>query len=212
MPAARPSLRIGCLGWGSLLWDPRGLPLAKPFCAEGPRLPIEFSRVARDGRVTLVVDPVVARVPTAWALLDARDPDAAITALGARERIAPERRAGWVGLAFRDDPEAGGGEVDSACREWIAAWLSDQPLDAVVWTALPPRRPDGALEPPRTEELIRHLHDLEGEARARAEEYVRRAPGFVRTARRARFETAFGWTVVDDPPNPSIPGFEEPLS
>ena len=61
--------RIGCLAWGSLLWDPRTLPLAAAFEHDGPLLPIEFSRVALDGRVTLVIDPLGAVVRTYWAPL-----------------------------------------------------------------------------------------------------------------------------------------------
>ena len=61
--------RIGCIAWGSLLWDPRTLPLAGPFVHAGPMLPIEFSRVALDGRVTLVIDPEAAPIRTFWAPL-----------------------------------------------------------------------------------------------------------------------------------------------
>ena len=49
------------LGWGSLLWDSSTYPLklSSEWLADGPVLPIEFSRVSqsRGGALTLVIDP-----------------------------------------------------------------------------------------------------------------------------------------------------------
>lgn len=36
-------LRIVFLGWGSLIWDPRELPVIGDWQSGGPVLPIEFS-------------------------------------------------------------------------------------------------------------------------------------------------------------------------
>jgi hypothetical protein len=49
-------MNIAILGWGSLVWDQRVLPTESEWNSEGPRLPIEFSRVSQDGRLTLVID------------------------------------------------------------------------------------------------------------------------------------------------------------
>jgi hypothetical protein len=43
-------MKIAIVGWGSLIWDPRDLHLATAI------LPIEFSRISDNGRLTLVVD------------------------------------------------------------------------------------------------------------------------------------------------------------
>jgi hypothetical protein len=48
--------RIAILGWGSLIWEPRELETIGGWQMGGPVLPIEFSRVSNDGRLTLVVD------------------------------------------------------------------------------------------------------------------------------------------------------------
>jgi hypothetical protein len=186
-------LRIGCLAWGSLLWDPRTLPLAEPFRSNGPSLPIEFSRVALDGRVTLVIDPAALGTQTYWAPLAVASLDEAVEGLGLRESIAPEKWSDWIGLESRLDPVVASGRADPLVRERIVDWLCEQSLDAVVWTALPSRRPNGTETRPGVEELLTHLNSLSGEARARAEEYIRRAPHSLRTLHRARFEEDLGW-------------------
>ena len=79
-------MKIACLGWGSLIWDPRDLP-AQEWQNDGPRLPIEFSRVSKDGRVTLVVDVAGRSVPTLWTLLATENLESGIAQLAAREQV-----------------------------------------------------------------------------------------------------------------------------
>lgn len=185
--------RIGCIAWGSLLWDPRTLPLAAPFVNEGPLLPIEFSRVALDGRVTLVIDPLASPDRTWWAPLAVESLAGGIAELARREGIAPERVADWIGVAVKREVfDAVGGARSS---EAIDVWLASVPLDAVLWTALPMRRPDGRFERPSEDELVAHLARLDPPARARAEQYIRRAPARLATPNRRRFEAEFGWTA-----------------
>jgi hypothetical protein len=53
-------MRIAILGWGSLIAEPRGLPVTGEWQEDGPMLWIEFSRIskrgARAGCLTLVID------------------------------------------------------------------------------------------------------------------------------------------------------------
>ncbi len=199
-------MRIACLAWGSLVWDPRTLPLAGPFRLDGPPLPVEFSRVSLDGRVTLVLDGSAPASPTYCGPLAVADLDEAVEALAERERIVPAERGRFVGALVRGggrqhasdwidaiEGSAGRGETDSELVSAIASWLEPRPLDAVLWTALPSRGPAGEAMRPGLDRLLAHLETLEGEARMRAEEYVRRAPRLVRTPHRARFEAHLGW-------------------
>ena len=146
---------------------------------------------------------------TYWCELAATTIEDAISGLGKRERIAPARWPEWVASQWRGASLEGGGEVVPETRRRIGEWLEAQALDAVVWTALPARRPDGDFASPTTEELIEHLQGLEGEARSRAEEYIRRTPEAVRSERRMRFEAFFGWTQSALPPNVATPGVKE---
>lgn len=193
------SLRVGCLAWGSLLWDPRTLPLAEAFRPDGPRLPIEFSRVALDGRVTLVIDPRARPVETFWATLAVGSLAAGIEVLALREGVSPEHIGEWIGVETRAGLPGAAGATPVPARDAIAEWLAAKPLDAVVWTALPSRCPDGRFERPDGTELVDHLERLEGPARARAEQYIRRAPERLRTPNRLRFEAIFGWSPGGEP-------------
>jgi hypothetical protein len=181
-------LRIACLAWGSLVWDPRTLPHSGPFLDDGPELPIEFSRVSLDGRVTLVIDSNAPLLRTLWVPLDVDSLNTAVDALGRREKIEPNRWADWVGRHSRRDAEPANAQFSG-----IDEWLEARSLDALVWTALPSRTPEGVLAVPSFESLRAHLESLSGEARARAEQYVRRTPLSVRTPHRSRFESEFGW-------------------
>ena len=86
------------LGWGSLLWSPREPPVDRTGRSSGPVLPIEFSRIARDARLTLVVDREQgAPVRTGWSHLEVRDLGHAIDALASRE-MCESAHIGWVDL------------------------------------------------------------------------------------------------------------------
>lgn len=50
-------MKIACLGWGSLIWNPGDLKIkTEDWFSGGPILPIEFVRISTDKRVTLVID------------------------------------------------------------------------------------------------------------------------------------------------------------
>ena len=186
-------MKIACLAWGSLVWDPRTLPRAGSFRDDGVRLPIEFSRVSLDGRVTLIIDPTAPQIRSLWAPLAVDSLDAAIEQLGRREGIVPDRWSDWVGRHALGEPVPEGPHFRD-----LDSWLGERSLDAVVWTALPGRQPGGEETLPTLETLLAHLGSLSGEALSRAERYVRRTPRVVQTPRRARFEAELGWTAEDD--------------
>jgi hypothetical protein len=51
-------MKVVVIAWGSLVWNRGQLAVTTEFQPNGPLLPIEFSRVSGDGRLTLVIDEV----------------------------------------------------------------------------------------------------------------------------------------------------------
>lgn len=80
-------MKIACLGWGSLIWDPRTLPVSSDWLHDGPLLPVEFTRQSNDGRITLAITPDACAVKVFSALLDVVTMDEACRALAEREGI-----------------------------------------------------------------------------------------------------------------------------
>ena len=90
-------MKIACLGWGSLVWDSRGLPVHKPWFMDGPLLPIEFVRQSEGGRITLVLVSNLACVRSLWALMSVTDLAKAKEELADREGIKEKYISKYIG-------------------------------------------------------------------------------------------------------------------
>jgi hypothetical protein len=92
-------MKIAILGWGSLVWDPRALRLTGHWMEGGPALPIEFSRISDNGRLTLVIDEAHGvDVPTRYARSALSDLDEAIVDLQKREGSSVRNRIGFIDI------------------------------------------------------------------------------------------------------------------
>lgn len=177
-------MKFVCLGWGSLVWSPGVLRTVGDWHADGPELPLEFARTSQDGRLTLVLVAGAPLVPCLWSELDYTAPHHAQEALAGREGCTLTGIGLWPGAA----PAHGAG------AERIARWAQERSLQAVVWTALPPKF--GGAEgkaPASAEASVAYLLRLEARAQAKAREYVERAAPQVRTPFRQAFEQELGW-------------------
>lgn len=182
---------IACLGWGSLVWDPRGLPIQRQWFADGPFGQIEFLRQSKDGRVTLVVDAAVSvPVRSLWAVMDTAVIDAAKEALRDREGLTSKSWHDHIGSWSR-------GDAAPARFPNLPRWAEAHGLDAVIWTALPATF-DGN-DPGCSDSIVDHLATLTGSARDQAERYIRFAPAQIDTPIRRRIEAALQWTPRPPP-------------
>lgn len=176
---------IGCLGWGSLIWDPRELPVHNKWFEDGPFLPIEFARQSQDGRLTLVILPDGHRARSLWTKFSVERVDEAREALRKREGTSLENIGVW-----RSEDSNESNPVEIGC------WARTKGLDAVVWTALPPKFNGKNNVIPSIEEAIEYLKNLSYEKRRFAEEYIQKAPRQIDTPFRRRFEQEFSWTPL----------------
>jgi hypothetical protein len=184
-------MSIVCLGWGSLVWDPRNLPLASEWYVDGPFLPIEFARQSQDGRITLVLATGAQLVRSLWCYLEVDSLEEARRRLAEREGIS-ERNVkvsiGWW---------SGTGGAHGECADIIGRWGDRIGANSVVWTNLRCRFDGQRDQVPTEEELIAHLRGLDGETLERAETYVRRTPQQIRTRFRSLIENSLGWAADD---------------
>ncbi len=131
--------RIAILAWGSLVKNPDGDPalgqtplaIVDEWKQVGPRLKIEYSRISKGNRLTLVIDPngtensVFVAESACITLNDAAEN------LRAREGCTHPPSIGRMlknGPSSASEPEA-----------TIRTWLNQTAFDGVVWTALPPK-------------------------------------------------------------------------
>ena len=184
----RSSKKIACLGWGSLIWDPRELPIRDSWFDDGPLLPIEFSRKSNDGRLTLVIDQLGTIVRSFWALMAETDLAKAREALRLRERCNRED------IGFWKNREKAPTDIVN-----LPAWANARGIDAVIWTALAPRFDFQNISKirPTKDDAVRYLkHIVNGNNPAAdlAQTYIRMAPKQVDTEYRRAFEKEFGWS------------------
>lgn len=188
MPPAAVSSQIAILGWGSLVWDPRGLPLKSAFePGSGPKLPLEFSRISSDGRITLVIDPTDGAAIGVRAALSARPALAdAVADLRDREGTAMRR----IGFASKTGRHSYLEHPDhQAAHDLIFPWLQKTTFDAVVWTALPPNFLSERGIAFSVPAAITYLNGLAKSVRTKAAEYIDRAPPEVATPLRKAWKS-----------------------
>jgi hypothetical protein len=168
-------MKIAVLGWGSLIWNTGALRLGTDWTDGGPILPIEFSRISEDGRLTLVIDERHGvDVPTRYAQSSLDDLDEAITDLQQREGTL-RNRIGFIDVAHKLTCDRARAKHPVAC-ERIQAWVEDREFDAVVWTALGPRFSEKRGVLFSVDAAVRYIADLQEPTRTRALDYIRKAP------------------------------------
>lgn len=183
-------MNIACLAWGSLVWDPKRLPIYRTWFDDGPFAPVEFSRLSKDGRITLVIDTVAKPVRLLWAPMTLSDIEGAMEALSKREGITATDWKSKIGNWKTGDPAPP--TIPS-----VPDWAKAHGLDAVIWTALGPRYKDSddkeLNERPRIEWILNYLQGLVGTSMDVAKQYFCCAPKQIDTEYRRRVESVMGW-------------------
>jgi hypothetical protein len=179
-------MRIACLGWGSLIWDPRALPIQREWFEDGPFAPVEFTRQSSDGRITLVLEQSAKHARLLWAQMLSGDLAEAKHALREREGILGEEWASRIG-GWQE------GEPAPSTIPALGGWSKAHGLDAVVWTALGPRF-SGREISPTADQVVGYLRGLTGPRRDNAKQYIECTPRQIDTEYRRRIEVALGWS------------------
>ena len=183
-------MKIAVLAWGSLLWSPRELAVdhSSEWNEDGPFLPIEFSRIASDGRLTLVIDPGFDLVQVYWKLMSVRNLGEARKNLQQREGAETIDDIGFVSTSDR-----------SFCmraeaiylKQNLFKWTKGKALDATIWTDLKPKfiAKTGKVFTESNAEV--YLKGLTGATSELAREYILNTPPNIRTRFRSSFENLY---------------------
>jgi len=175
-------LQIACLGWGSLIWDPKELPIQSEWFKNGPRVCIEYTRQSNNGCITLVIDPLAEPVNLLWARMIPTELSAARETLRKRERTKLSKIGCWQR-----------GQSAPTQIPDLSQWADDQSLDAVIWTALEPKFNE-EYRSPTINEVISYLRDLPKRIQLKAKEYIEKTPHQIDTYYRRQIETILGWS------------------
>ena len=180
-------MKIAILGWGSLLWE--GGPefekqIELPWQFDGPELMIEFSRVSesRHGALTLVIDDHGSSTHVAWCLSKRAKLEDAVADLRCREGTTNAN----IHCIRLDEQPALPNTLEK--ENPIVTWARGKKLDAVVWTALKSNFEEKVGKPFSVKALLAYAKALSPTGKAKAAEYVWKAPDFVKTKVRSAWQ------------------------
>ncbi|MBH2983172.1 hypothetical protein I5M90_07245 [Serratia marcescens] len=182
--------RIACLGWGSLVWDPRELPIQGQWFEDGPLIHVEFARQSQDGRITLVLSETEWLVHSLWSTIESKDLAFCVEALRHREGILKKN-------AERHVCRWSAGQPSPTLIPNLSEWASTKDVDHVIWTGLPPKF-NGVEIFPTAEQVVEYLKKLSGEQREKAEQYIRFTPRQIDTKYRRLIESSLHWHVIEE--------------
>lgn len=176
---------IACIAWGSLVWDPRSLPMSSNWHNDGPDVLVDYFRQSSDGRLTLVLDQSGTKCQSLWCTLAPSDLAECIQALAEREGLPSINKIGvW--------------SKGMACPKTIPGidrWASRTNAAHVIWTDLPPKFNNRATSP-TADQVVAYLRGLDAGTSERAEEYIRRTPIQIMTRLRHVIELELQWSAV----------------
>lgn len=189
-------MKIAILGWGSLIWNPQNLNYNKElgWNTEGPYLPIEFSRISSNGRLTLVIEKNAEMLKTLFAISHYEKLDEALLDLAVREGCSK----GKIGYCYKDKSGVICDPKDFKFQSDIEKWMvTNDDIDAVLWTNLSVKFYDTIGLKLTVENIINYLETLDENIKPLAEEYIRKAPKQIDTKMRRAIEERLKWYKIE---------------
>jgi len=203
-------MKIAVIAWGSLMWDLGAVRIKNGWHQDGPMLPVEFARISKDGRLTLVIHPGSAPQRAYWALSEFTDLGEARKNLCEREGCKPE--------AIPYFPVGDGSPaVPPEVKKDLEGWLSVHgDLDFVIWTGLKTNWPAKRGSDFSAEDALRYIEEIKADcersnaAYEQLKEYIQKAPPSMNTTVRNMVRRR-GWQDIALPGSP-FDGHPKPRS
>ena len=124
--------KIVYLGWGSLLWNYKDLKI-DDWQQIDLQLPLEFSRMSQDGRLTLVIDEKNGAINKIWSTqAHYKNIDIAINALKKREKTL-KSAISYINLPKKRYRIR---NTSPKLTQEIVMWALKEKIDVIIWTDL----------------------------------------------------------------------------
>lgn len=175
-------MKIAIIGWGSLVNDRKSKLSVGKWQKDGPEIPLEFSRISKDGRLTPVINEKAGKSNKVFfALSKFKEIDKAFNQLVKHERISPAR-IGVIDVKNKKRAECTTRHEKTA--QVIAQWAKKKKVDAVLWNALGTsfkEKIDTAFSP---ESALSYLEGLDKKEQKAALAYIKSVPVSIKTPTR----------------------------
>ncbi len=178
-------MRIAILVWGSLYWDPRNLEYTGEWHFDGPLLPIEFARISRGNRITLVIKPGYPLVPTLYCISQHTTLQNARENLRLREDTTNIDNIGFLDFISRTHRMR---PNNFFMLDVITRWNHEKGFDAIIWSDFAPNFQDTLNVPLSSENAAAFVSNLAPGDREQAKDYIEKAPGQIQTRHRQEIE------------------------
>ncbi|CCG53713.1 Protein of unknown function [Flavobacterium indicum GPTSA100-9 = DSM 17447] len=193
------------LAWGSLIWDPKDLEYNKQlgWVYDGPVLPIEFARISKNGRLTLVITENGTFNKTFYTFANMK-----LTFEEAIENLRKREGCNKKDIGFYKAETDEFHCEDFKFKEEIRNWSSEKKIKNIIWTDLPEKwsfnnEKDETVNV-NPNERIEYLKNLAGKKKELAEKYIRNAPKQVKTKYRNLIEQELDWTPTIENNKPYV--------
>jgi hypothetical protein len=148
--------KIIFLGWGSLIWKFQKLKIEE-WTQTTLKIPLEFSRISQDGRLTLVIDEENGTPNKVWmAKTDYKNIDFAIKALKNREKTL-KSSISYINLSKKKYRIK---NTPPKIAQEIVMWALENSIDVVIWTDLKSNWTDIKKQPYSTENAIEYFKNV----------------------------------------------------
>ncbi|SEP97383.1 hypothetical protein [Flavobacterium urocaniciphilum] len=185
------------LGWGSLIWDPKDLDYNKQlgWIYDGPNLPIEFARISKNGRLTLVITENGTFNKTFYTFANMK-----LTFEETIENLRKREGCNKKDIGFYKAETDEFHSEDFKYKEEIRNWSNEKKIKNIIWTDLPEKwsyknENDETINV-NPKERIEYLKNLTGEKKELAEEYIIKSPIEIQTLYRKQIEEELLWLPV----------------
>lgn len=170
-------MKIAIIAWGNLVGD-KSVAAGK-WQTDGPTLPIEFSRISKDGRLTPVIDPQSgANNNVCFATSKFRNLKSTIKAFQKKEKVAMSR-VGVIDVTNAAKSECANRHPQVATA--IYNWAKGKGFEAVVYTALGRKFKDAIDVPFSPENARNYISGLPPKKRSIARGYIRKVAKRINT-------------------------------